>query len=701
MIIDSRDGLGYMDTGRYIFIPPFALYRYPSQEAFGMTSVMNNFYSQKYLLATLGICLFISSVTARAEQMERIRYNNPGLIVDLGVGLWACPLPIDYDHDGDYDLLVSCVDKPYAGLYYFENIDGNTKMPIFESAKKLANGQKNIQISYIDGKAHFLTLNHELVNFRENKFTKKLEIYPKKNVHQTNTRIRANQWKYCDFDGDGDLDLIVGVGDWTDYGWDNAFDGNGKWKNGPLHGYVYLLRNNGSTDKPDYADPEKIKANGKPIDVYGMPSPNIADFDKDGDLDIICGEFIDKFTYFENIGTRKKPRYSRGRFLKYADKTLKMDLCMITPVAIDWDKDGDIDLVVGQEDGRVAFMENTGKIINRTPQFLPPVFFQQKADYVKFGALSTPFSFDWDSDGDEDLICGNTAGYIGFIENLGFSGHQPKWAEPVYLRADGEIIRIMAGNNGSIQGPCETKWGYTAVNVSDWDHDGLADIIVNSIIGKIVWFKNIGTIGAPQLAASKPVEVEWETSAPKPAWNWWQPENKELVTQWRTTPVVIDLNKDGLNDLLIIDHEGYLSLFERFIKNEQLKLYPGKRIFSAKSISKFDSKGNGQNESGGLLQLNNKQAGGSGRRKFCIVDWNNDGKLDLLVNGINVNFLRNISTVKNEYLFIDSGNVHSHILAGHTTSPTVVDWDKNGSLDLLIGAEDGHFYYLTNPATAK
>jgi hypothetical protein len=33
---------------------------------------------------------------------------------------------------------------------------------------------------------------------------------------------------------------------------------------------------------------------------------------------------------------------------------------MIIPVALDWDKDGDLDLIVGDEDGRVAFVEHTG-----------------------------------------------------------------------------------------------------------------------------------------------------------------------------------------------------------------------------------------------------------------------------------------------------------------------------------------------------
>src|SRR5690606_24292769 len=33
---------------------------------------------------------------------------------------------------------------------------------------------------------------------------------------------------------------------------------------------------------------------------------------------------------------------------------------------------------------------------------------------------------------------------------------------------------------------------------------------------------------------------------------------------------------------------------------------------------------------------------------------------------------------------------------GHTTSPTIVDWNEDGVPDLLLGAEDGHFYYLEN-----
>src|SRR4030042_1134946 len=170
---------------------------------------------------------------------------------------------------------------------------------------------------------------------------------------------------------------------------------------------------------------------------------------------------------------------------------------------------------------------------------------------LKFGALVTPFSFDWDNDGDEDLICGNTAGYIGFIENLD-GGDPPRWAAPVYLKAGGETIRIMAGPNGSIQGPCEAKWGYTALNVADWNHDGLPDIVVNSIWGKVLWYRNIGTRQKPQLASAQPIEVDRQGKPPKPAWTWWEPEGKTLATQCRTTPVVIGYNDDGRKHLVTL-----------------------------------------------------------------------------------------------------------------------------------------------------
>lgn len=620
---------------------------------------------------------FVASTGFSDDALEMVKYQNHGLKVDLGVGLWAWPMPMDWDNDGDTDLVVSCPDVPFNGMYLFENPGDDDKYPTFKPPVKIGPGMHSVHVSYVEGKPRVLSPGTEWVNFLGKEFQEKKSIFPTKNVHPN--RVRANQWRYVDYDNDGAVDLLIGVGDWKEYGWDDAFDAEGNWTRGPLHGYVYLVRNTGTTDKPTYAEPTRLEAGGQLVDVFGMPSPNLADFDGDGDLDLLCGEFLDGFTYFQNVGTRERPKFAAGKRLSYAGHPLAMDLQMITPTAFDWDRDGDWDLVVGDEDGRVALAENTGKVEDGLPQFLPPKYFQQEADAVKFGALATPVSVDWDRDGDDDIITGNSAGNIAFFENLD-GGNPPKWADAKLLKVNGKPIRPLAGPNGSIQGPAEAKWGYTTLSVADWDHDGKDDLVVNSIWGKVEWYRNTGSLD--ELAEAKPVEVEWEGTSPYPAWNWWKPEGKQLATQWRTTPVVIDLDEDGLNDLVCLDHEGYLAWFQREKVDDQLVLRQGQRIFT--------------NRRGEPLQLNVKTAGGSGRRKICFADWDGDGKLDLLLNSRSIDLMRNVSTQDKPWAFDAPIQVHPHRLAGHTTSPTIVDWNKDNRPDLFIGAEDGHFYHLEN-----
>ena len=75
--------------------------------------------------------------TPAQSDPDILRYNNPGLTVDLGVGLWGIPLPVDYDGDGLKDLLVSCPDRPYKGLYFFKNI-GTPRHPRFAAAERIS-----------------------------------------------------------------------------------------------------------------------------------------------------------------------------------------------------------------------------------------------------------------------------------------------------------------------------------------------------------------------------------------------------------------------------------------------------------------------------------------------------------------------------------------------------------------------------------
>ncbi|MSU50720.1 MAG: VCBS repeat-containing protein [Opitutus sp.] len=656
---------------------------------------------------------------AADDVMPRLPHNNPGALADLGVGLWAWPLPIDYNKDGLMDLVVVCTDKPCNGAWFFENsgqVDSQLKLPIFKPAVLIGKSAPSAGISYVDGRpiitATASVKRGEIYDFGGNvfpdflnsQFGQPVKMSVPMQIHTEPGSIRQNQWKFVDYDGDGALDVTVGIDFWGDFGplngGEGAFNAKGEWTRGKLRGYVYLLRNTGTTAKPVYAAPVRLQAGGKDIDPYGMPSPMWGDFRGTGKLDLICGEFRDGFTFYENTGTRTKPIYAAGRELTSAGLPVKMDLCMITPTAVDFNGDGFLDIVCGDEDGRVAFIENTGKVVDGTPQFLPPRYFRQFAADVKFGALATPYAVDWDGDGDEDLICGNSAGYVAFIENLG--GTPTRWAPPRYLSAGGKLIREQAGPNGSIQGPAEAKWGYSILSVADWDGDGLPDIMTNGIWGKIMWYKNIGTRKAPRLAAGKPVELTLPPGEPTPALagNWWKPQGRELSTQWRTTPQMIDWNGDGLTDLVMSDPEGYLALYERKRGPDgALALLPAQRVFWSEGASVFDSNGKPQNQESGLLRLSDGIYGRRGRRTFCTVDWDGDGKVDILMNSNpNVNFFRNLGkNAAGQWAFKDEGPVSTHLLTGHATKPTILRTAGVAGGTLLIGAEDGFFYQLNNP----
>lgn len=633
-----------------------------------------------------------------SENLRQLKYNNPGLVVDLGVGLWAWPVPCDADGDGDFDLIVSCPDKPSNGVWLFENAAGDTakhKLPVFKPARRLSATRHYVMPSYVSGQMRVLAPGHEYSNFAQvglqqpTALAVEANFYKPEGKQPKGPKVRHNQWRYVDYDGDGALDLITGIEDWSWYGWDDAWNARGEWQNGPLHGFVLLHRNVGTNSAPNYATPIKLEADGKAIDVFGCPSPNFEDFDGDGDLDLLCGEFLDGFTYFENIGNRTQPRYAAGRRLKDArGNLLTMELQMIVPVAFDWDKDGDMDLIVGDEDGRVAFVENSGKLAkDRSPMFARPVYFRQEADTLKCGALATPVGVDWDGDGDTDILSGNTAGYIEFFENLSGAGvTEPKWAAPRRLTVNGKVFRVMAGANGSIQGPAEAKWGYTTLNVADWDGDGLPDIVFNSIWGRVEWLKNIGTRKAPRLAAPQPIEVEWRGEQPFLAWGWLRPTGKALLTQWRTTPALADMNRDGLMDLVMLDQEGYLAFFERAKHKSQT----GKLILKAPRRAFVD-------EHGKPLQLNAGVAGRSGRRKLSLTDWDGDGKLDVLLNSANADFLRQVEFKNGVWVMKNAGTLAARNIEGHDVSPTVVDFDGDGVPDFLGGAEDGRFYFLKNP----
>lgn len=93
-----------------------------------------------------------------ANDLEPLKYQHGASQVDLGVGLWAWPLPMVFDNDGDWDLVVSCPDKPYNGTYVFENpATPDELFPVFKPPRRISRGLRNVQVSWGNGRPVVMT----------------------------------------------------------------------------------------------------------------------------------------------------------------------------------------------------------------------------------------------------------------------------------------------------------------------------------------------------------------------------------------------------------------------------------------------------------------------------------------------------------------------------------------------------------------
>lgn len=602
---------------------------------------------------------------------DRVTFGTAGVRGHLAVGLWAHPVAFDMDEDGRIDLVVGCPDRPYNGTYYFRNL-GSNEAPLYDRAEWIGRAAKDLVAADFngDGALDLVVSGGYYSDVRRNRMSRFIPV----KLNRSYTVGRDDLWHPVDWDRDGKIDILAGVSDWTEYGWDDAFDPKGNWTRGPLHGYVYLHRNIGTNEAPQYAAPVRLTAGDRPIDVYGSPSPNPVDWFGTGRLDLLLGSFIDYLTVFRNTGTNFAP----GERMQAAGRPLQLDLCMIQPRVAHWHRDGRPSVIVGIEDGTVVLLENTAPR-GQAPRLAEPRYLEQIDPYVKSGALSRPVAADWNGDGKLDLLAGNSAGTIEYFENTG-APRQPAFTARGPLRAGGQVIQRIAGPNGSVQGPAERKWGYANPSVPDWDLDGKLDLVVNDIWGDVVWYRNVGTKTEPELAAAAPVEVEWPGAPPKPDWVWWTPKPKQLVTQWRTTPKVVDWDRDGLPDLVMLNHQGYLCLYRRTRLNGALKLQPPERIFLA--------------ENGRFLLLASGRAGASGRRKVELADWDGDGDLDLITDSDEGPiWYENVGSQARPVMKA-RGTLVKAKLAGHNPTPNVADWNGDGKLDVLVGAEDGFFYFF-------
>ena len=191
-----------------------------------------------------------------------------------------------------------------------------------------------------------------------------------------------------DINGDSKLDLFVV----------NGYGAVG------LPGRLYYWENTGTTTKPAFTD-FTLSATKNPFATILSDSNGrivnkkntrlcFVDIDGDGDQDLFLGSITGMIYYIKNIGNSTHPVFKKqchigsdcpaGKMTGTANPFYLVDVgAMSSPFAVDFDQDGDMDMVIGNQAGVVVYFENTGSRTN-------PTFTEQKGT-SKFSVHSCHF----------------------------------------------------------------------------------------------------------------------------------------------------------------------------------------------------------------------------------------------------------------------------------------------------------------------
>ena len=391
---------------------------------------------------------------------------------------------IDFDTDGDLDLFWG--DYFQRSLYFIENI-GTSESPLMDVANITSDfpyndpiyttgrnmpsfndidsdGDLDLFISVLGGDGGIqLSDNFLFYENINNVFSLKTSDFM--NTIDLNSDVAPQM---VDIDSDGDIDLFIG----QDYN-TSSF---------PIRGRIYFFRNIGNNNQNifELEDDEFLGDN-----IGNSLVPTFADIDSDGDLDMFIGDYNGNIIFYKNIGSPNSMNFIYDSNLEGINSNT-----YISPVFVDIDLDGDLDLFTGGNSGTLYFYNNTGSPSNYSFELVTDSFFD-----IDVGTRSHPAFIDYDLDNDYDLIVGSHNQNIKIYDNLGDS------FSPYYVERDclnipyyglntkpnfyiyNNIIYSLTGLSAG--GILESKLN---ISTGDANNDSLIDvldavIIVNYIVG--------------------------------------------------------------------------------------------------------------------------------------------------------------------------------------------------------------------------
>jgi hypothetical protein len=296
--------------------------------------------------------------------------------------------------------------------------------------------------------------------------------------------------------GGKEIELVNPRFDCADLDGDGAFDLFAATQPGAVH----FFRNLGPRGEPNLAPGAIVAWSGRYLIGDAHAGVKIADFDRDGLVDLVSGRFWQRTDlavpaaphdfggFWKNVGTATAPRFARRtRGALFTEEFSPCDAIRQNGVrAVDWDKDGRPDLLAGDTDGFIWLFRNRGRgafsVFERGQRLQTnggPLSVTASGGHARFDVA------DWNNDGRPDLIIADGGGAIWLFT----------------LRSGREFNR---GERITSAGQALQLSGRASVLVCDWDNDRRKDLVLADDQG-YYFSRNLGTDVAPRLAWPKPI----------------------------------------------------------------------------------------------------------------------------------------------------------------------------------------------------
>lgn len=508
-------------------------------------------------------------------------------------------------------------------------------------------------------------------------------LYTHYGTFPTNIYVsRVNIPSIVDVDNDGDMDVLsfsIGGG-WVEYHRNFAMDSTGNPSNFIFYdipqcwGYFALEANYNAALLPPInsncpllpADPYQRIANPINKELEKFNDPAVArhagsvlltfDMGGDGDKDVLNGDILsNNLLYIENCGTPDSAWMCSQdtMFPSYDVPAIMSDVA--APYYLDVDNDSKKDLIVsnffetGEDYYNVSFYENTTDNISNVFSYQTNRFLLDQM--IEVGTGAHPAFFDVDNDGKKDMLIANdfvrtsttAVGKISLYRNVSTTIKK----EFVFVTDDYASL----STTGLIG---------LSITFGDLDGDSDQDMLVGESGGGLAYYENIAPTGN---AANFVFSI----------FNY-----QSINVGDNSTPQLVDVNRDGLLDLIIGERSGVINYYQ----NTGTSSAP---IFSLVS----------SNFGGVNVRKASSYAGFS-----APVLYDNGQGYELLVGSLS-GYLYHYKNIDGNLAgtFSLNDSMYQNIFEPGKSSVAIYDIDNDTKMDLIIGNQGGGVVLYTQNST--